>query len=473
MFNIRRDERLFVFYDTETTGTNTVFDQVLQFAAILTNDQLEEVDRFEIRCRCLPWIVPAPMALKVTGVTPDMLDDANLPGFYDMMSAIRTKLESWGSAIYAGYNSMRFDEPLMQRAFWQALHPPYLTVTNDNARMDILPLVQAASHLYEGVFSYPTTPRGRTGFKLDQLAPLNGFAHENAHDALADVEATIFIARILAEKCSELWTSNVAIARKSDMATKLVPGEPFLFVEYFISGPSVWWGQRIDQNGASTSAASCLRLDANWNEIFSLDDEALQKRLTASPKPLRDIALNKAPIVFDQASARALGYEPDADMLAQSEMLASSEETCAKLLQTNAALKEPWPEAEHLEQRIFEGFPSREDTARIEEFHRADWPGKAALIRSFEDERLQQLAQRLIYASAPEALNGADRKRMTDAISGRLHDDHADPDLWRTIPQAIEELSEVRSSEGGDAIAADIEGWLRETAANFPPAVSA
>ena len=440
---------------------------MLQFAAILTDEGLEEVDRFEIRCRCLPWIVPAPMALKVTGVTPDMLDDQSLPSFYDMMWAIRKKLESWGRATYVGYNSMRFDEPLMQRAFWQALHPPYLTVTNDNARMDILPLVQAASHLYEGVFNYPTTPRGRTGFKLDQLAPLNGFAHENAHDALADVEATIFIARILAAKCSTLWTSNVASARKSDMASRLVPGEPFLFVEYFISGPSVWWGQRVDQHVASTSAASCLRLDRNWNEIFTLEDEALVKQLTASPKPLRDIALNKAPIVLDQSTASSIGYAPQAGILSQSEFLASNEEACTRLLQASAALKEPWPEAEHLEQRIFEGFPSREDSLLMEDFHRADWSGKAALIRSFEDERLQQLAQRIGYASAPEALSKADRTRMADAIAGRLHDDHADPDLWRSFPQAIDELSEVRTLEGGEAIAADIETWLSVLGAKY------
>ncbi|MEL6725606.1 MAG: hypothetical protein AAFP24_11350, partial [Pseudomonadota bacterium] len=237
-------------------------------------------------------------------------------------------------------------------------------------------------------------------------------------------------------------------------------------------GPNVWWGQRVDQQGASTTAASCLRLDANWNEIFSLGDEALQKRLTASPKPVREIALNKAPIVLDETTARALGYEPDADMLAQSELLASSEEACAKLLQTAAALKAPWPDAEHLEQRIFEGFPSRDDSARMDAFHRADWPGKAALIRSFEDERLQQLAQRIVYAAAPETLSEADRKRMDEAISKRLHDHHADPDLWRTIPQAIEELSEVRSSEGGETVAAEIEGWLSETASKFPTAPS-
>jgi exodeoxyribonuclease-1 len=46
-----------VFYDTETIGTYTDFDQILQFAAIKTDNELNELDRFEIRCRLLPHIV--------------------------------------------------------------------------------------------------------------------------------------------------------------------------------------------------------------------------------------------------------------------------------------------------------------------------------------------------------------------------------------------------------------------------------
>jgi len=37
---------------------------------------------------------------------------------------------------------------------------------------------------------------------LDTLAPANGFAHENAHDALADVEATIYMARLIRDRKS-------------------------------------------------------------------------------------------------------------------------------------------------------------------------------------------------------------------------------------------------------------------------------
>ena len=60
----------YVFYDTETTGTETPFDQILQFAAIRTDDALNELKRFNIRCRLLPHIIPSPKALLITQVTP-------------------------------------------------------------------------------------------------------------------------------------------------------------------------------------------------------------------------------------------------------------------------------------------------------------------------------------------------------------------------------------------------------------------
>lgn len=96
---------VFVFYDTETTGFIRDFDQILQFAAILTDDGLNEVERFNIRCRCRPWTVPSPVAPKITGVRPAQLGDSSLPSFYEMMSSIRAKLEQWSPARFVGYNS--------------------------------------------------------------------------------------------------------------------------------------------------------------------------------------------------------------------------------------------------------------------------------------------------------------------------------------------------------------------------------
>ena len=69
----------YVFYDTETTGTDTTFDQILQFAAILTDADLNELDRFETRCRLLPHVIPSLGALLATRVTPAMLSNRPRP----------------------------------------------------------------------------------------------------------------------------------------------------------------------------------------------------------------------------------------------------------------------------------------------------------------------------------------------------------------------------------------------------------
>ena len=452
----------FVFYDTETTGLSREFDQILQFAAIQTDDTFKELERFEIRCRCLPWVVPAPMALKVTGVSPNQLTDPALPSFFNMMGEIRRKLASWSPAIFIGYNSIRFDEPLLQRAFWQTLHPPYLTVTGGSARIDLLPIVQAASHLAEGALVYPQSDRGNTGFKLDALAPLNGFAHKNAHDALADVEATVHIARLIANRVPTLWQSAVSRAPKQATANVLEKGQPVYVVEYFMGKPAAWWGQRLDDHGAKGSNASVARLDQDWEHLASVNEEDLAKLLTSFPKPLRHLGMNKAPIVFTEAEAGAYwAVELDEQASSKSAFLNASPDTCRRILARDEALQEPWPEAEHLEQRIFEGFPSRDDEHRMLAFQSADWSKRARLMRTFEDNRLSQLAQRIVYVDAPDTLEPSDRERVETAITERLMVDHGDDKLWRTIPAAMRELASVRAEEGGDEVARQIEMWLR------------
>ncbi len=100
----------FVFYDTETTGSETFYDQILQFAAIKTDDSLNEVDRFEIRCRIQRHILPSPGALKVTGISLEQLSDPVLPSHFEMAASIHEKLTAWSPAIFVGYNSLEFDE---------------------------------------------------------------------------------------------------------------------------------------------------------------------------------------------------------------------------------------------------------------------------------------------------------------------------------------------------------------------------
>ena len=107
----------YIFYDTETSGKLTAFDQILQFAAIKTDAELNVVDTFNVRCRLLPYIVPSPGALLVTGATVTAITTCPLSHF-EMMRLVHAKMHRWsqGGAIFIGWNSMKFDETLLRQA---------------------------------------------------------------------------------------------------------------------------------------------------------------------------------------------------------------------------------------------------------------------------------------------------------------------------------------------------------------------
>jgi exodeoxyribonuclease-1 len=190
----------FIFYDTETTGTDTWFDQILQFAAIKTDAEFNEIDRLEIRCRLLPHVVPSPGAMKITAVKAAQLSDISFCSHYEMMRVIRAKLLSWSPATFIGYNSLEFDEDLVRQALYKTLHQPYLTNTNGNARSDAFRMAHACNLFEPNCLAIPVDDSGQQVFKLDRLAPANGFNHDRAHDAWVMWKLRSICADLLATK---------------------------------------------------------------------------------------------------------------------------------------------------------------------------------------------------------------------------------------------------------------------------------
>ena len=99
----------FVFYDFETSSSNKSWGQIIQIGAILTNDSLVELDRYEARCRLSPSIIPEAMALIVNKTSPKVLKETNL-SHYQMVRQMMEKFNKWKNSIFIGYNSINFDE---------------------------------------------------------------------------------------------------------------------------------------------------------------------------------------------------------------------------------------------------------------------------------------------------------------------------------------------------------------------------
>lgn len=432
----------FVFYDTETTGIEKSFDQILQFAAIHTDSDLNELDRFEIRCRLLPGITPSPVAMYITGVKAHQLIDANTPSHYEMMCILRKKLLEWSPAIFTGYNSIEFDEHLLRSAFYKTLHPPYLTNTNGNARSDVMRMVQAAHLFSPGAIKVPNGANGKPSFKLDLLAPANGFDHKNAHDALSDVEATIFMCRLISERASDVWSSFMRFSQKSAVLDHVSSELVFCFTDFFFNKPFSCLATNIGINPENSSEAYIYNLAVDPDSLVNLSIEKLMIRLAEQPKPIRRMRCNACPIIMpvEDAPEMAVGKTLKMEELEKrAEFLMANKKIREHLIDVFESLKLNYEPSIYVEQQLYEGFFNPKDQVLLEKFHNIEWGARAELIKEFEDARLKKLGNQLIHVERPHLLAEEIRREHDQAHKIRiLNSDTEVP--WLTMMSARQEL---------------------------------
>lgn len=435
----------FVFYDTETTGTKTAFDQILQFGAIRTNHDLNELERFEIRCRLLPYVVPSPGAIRVTGIGIARLMDPMLPSHYQMVRAIRVKMAEWSPAIFIGHNSLGFDEHLLRQALYKTLHAPYLTNTGGNCRSDSLRMTQAVARFAPNALTIPLDDRGKPVFKLDQLAPANGFDHSAAHDAMGDVEATIYMCRMIVERVPEHWSNFVRFAQKAAVADFALEEDVFVLTEFFYGNGYSWLVTGIGANPDNSSEMLVFDLSQNPDDLATLSDDDLRARLSEQPKPVRGMRTNAAPIVlpYDDAPAGLLQGAPILDVLRRRAGRVKNDGILnARLIAAFRQTREPKEPSPHVEEQIYDGFTSNSDQALLNRFHDLPWQHRAPLIGQLGDQRLRALGQRLLFVEAPHVMPESVHHDYEIAIARRLMGgDDAVP--WLTFPQAIEETDDL------------------------------
>lgn len=431
-----------VFYDTETTGTETFFDQILQFAAIRTDEDFNELDRFEIRCRLLPHVVPAPGAMRVTGARVSKLGDLALPSHYEMVRTIATKLRSWSPSSFVGWNSIRFDEELLRQALYKTLHNPYLTNSDGNSRTDAMRIVQACSMHAPNALAFPTDAYGQKTFRLDQVAPANGFSHDRAHDAMGDVKATLFLCRLLNEKAPDIWSSFMRFSTKSAV-TDFIGGEAVFCLSDFYSGnPYAYLVTTIGQNRVNKAEWYVYDLSVDPKTLLPLSDAQLAIGLGESPKPVRKVKSNAAPMLCAAEDAPAIcnGRNYDSDELLRRAALVHPDTAFGqRLVSTMESLRKEYPRSAHIEKQIYDGFLEKPDLNLMEDFHEAPWPERLAVVERFNDPRLRAIGTQLVHLEWPELLAGDQRRRLEIEAAKRLLG-QVDDVAWVTLPRALREI---------------------------------
>ena len=438
-----------VFYDFETCSSNVSYGQIIQAAAVLVNDNFQELDRYEGRCKLSPGIIPEAMALIVNKTTPKILKETNL-SHYQMVRQMMEKFNKWKNSIFIGYNSINFDEEFLRRTLFKNLDYPYLTVTNGNERADLFNLARASHLYYPNCIKTPISDKNNPVFKLDRLAPMNGIKHNDAHSAISDVLATIEIAKLLSKNAPNVWKASLMTTSK-DKALQIIKNELTFCTDFFYYGKSFPFVLTFICQHPQWGYPMCFDLMKDPNFYFKLSTNELKNELKKTPKVIRTIKHKKHPIIMNSSYGMNFDRYKElslSKMKERAKLIKENKEFANKvssILDHEAREKQDFDSQEEVyaEESIYKKFTTKEDNAIMPAFHKADWKEKFLVLQKFKDERLRYFAKKILYEENPEALPQDEYKSIHKEIASRVLS--TNKEKWNTIPRTYSEIDTLRN----------------------------
>ncbi|MDA9594914.1 exonuclease domain-containing protein [SAR86 cluster bacterium] len=467
------DNKLYVFNDTETTGLNTWFSQIIQIGSVLSDENFEVLEELDISSKVLPWVVPTVGAYRVHKQI-DSLD--NNMSHHDMMTILKDKWSEWSkekNLIHVTYNGMKFDEELFRRQFYWNLYDPYMTNTNGANRIDLMVIMMIIANFYSDQINFPTDDDGKIKYKLELLAEKNGISAQNAHDAVVDCYLMINLLRVIKEKIPEVWNSAVLASSKSG-CIELLNSEPFCMQGELYGGkkftyPVVPCGQ--NPNNKNEIILADLYFDPK--ELFEMKDSELKGQFGRSGA-FKKIAINKTiPLINSKKIPNLSSFldVPEKQLEERAKLIRENidfQERVSNILGDNQF---NWPAQEIVEQRIYDGFPSEADKLWRDRFELAPWAEKVKLIEGFEDERYRELAERIVCYQKPEFASDEMIERFQSFVKTRLFS--KGPwlkDRGQTLDQAIVEAETMLAENNNEEDVEILEKLLdhyREKKSNY------
>ena len=448
------DNNNLIFYDTETTGIQRDFSQILQCGSVLTDNAFNSLGEQDIGCAPLPWIIPNPRAMLTNKKT--NLFNSNV-SHYEMILDLQRQWKQWtldNPGIFISYNGHAFDEELVRRQFFWNLLEPYTTNTNGNGRLDLMLMMHNIVCFFPEAINIPLFEDGpKISLKLEDIARANNISADSAHDAIADCNLMIDVTKKINAVVPDVFNSFLNISTKPGVMN-LLNTDGFLalgevFRRQMFRYPVVFCGS--DPSRPNEIVFFDLGFD-DPEEILELELSEIFKLINSGGRsgPLKKYKINKTiPICHsDLLSDRTL-FDVNFDELnRRAQLVKNHKDFQTKVSQAMSDRMMSFPESDYIEGTIYSGgFPSNKDKDLMQQFHMSDDPLHLIKIsRNFEDERLRLFAERIIcyqYASdIPEDIS----KRYQDLIHERNGTDGA----WGSIGKALSQIDKLMDERTDD-----------------------
>ncbi len=424
--NDDRQQPTFLFHDYETFGTSPALDRPAQFAALRTDADFNVIGEPEVfYCSPPDDYLPQPEAVLITGITPQL---ARQRGQNEAQFARRIHdIFTVPKTCILGYNNVRFDDEVTRHLFYRNFYDPYAwSWQHDNSRWDLLDVMRACYALRPEGINWPENDDGLPSFRLEHLTVANGIEHSNAHDAMADVYATIAMAQLVKTHQPKLFKYLLTHRHKRKLATLIdIPQmKPLVHVSGMFGtrrgntslvAPLAW-------HPDNRNAVIMVDLAGDISPLLDLDADTLRERLY-TPKaalgelaavPVKLVHLNKCPVLTPGNTLRP----EDAERLGISrqqcmknlEILRSAPQVREKVVALFAEAP-PFPPGDNVDAQLYDGFFSDADRAGMNIIQKTAPQHLPALELAFADKRVEKLQFNYRARNFPGTLDEMERER--------------------------------------------------------------
>lgn len=415
------------WYDFETTGTDPVSDRPLQFAGVRTDYDLQVVgDESNFVCRPGNDVIPNPDALLVTGI---LMGEVDKRGLIEREFTKKVLAEfAVPETCVAGFNNIRFDDEFTRHLLYRNFHDPYAREwQSGNSRWDIIDVLRTAYALRPEGIEWPVREDGSPSFRLEDLTSANEIDHGRAHDALADVYATIEITRLLRRKQPRLYDFMFRLRDRKAVLQQLYPLRKSAMVHvssmYSASKGCTAVVLPLCRHPTNTNGIICFDLSSSPAELLRVNPQELARLLFTSSAELgeeeerialKTIHINRCPAIAPLVTLR----DEDAARLSLDKSLC--EEHMRQLQRAGGIVEKiqevysgsRFEESDDPDFLLYQGgfFPDS-DRSLMLELTESGPERLSSFEGRFQDDRADEMLFRYRARNFPESLDDEERNR--------------------------------------------------------------
>lgn len=423
-----------LFHDYETWGVNPKLDFPVQFAAIRTNEDLEIIgEPINFFSQIPNDYLPNPEAALVTGITPQqsiskgVLETQFAEKIFDIMS--------FPGTCVVGYNSLNFDDEVTRHLFYRNFLPVYeREYLNNNSRWDIIDLVRATYALRPDALTWCFHEEGVPNFKLENLSESNQIKHENAHDALSDVYATIELAKRIKTNEPRLYDYYFSLRNKNEVANRIAMDQlsPLLYVSGVIGSRQgcTTWILPVCYHPQNNNSIVAIDLSKPIQPLIETEAEDLLALQYSTDKDavkpgILNVKLNKCPFIapakmLTPERAEAIGLDRKA-CLDNFQHLKDNPQLLAKVKEAFAQSSQAQTDINNVDAMLYSReFPTYEDKKSMRAVRKTTTPLYRELEALFTDPLYKRQLFRFIGRNYPSLFDEGDLQNWQEYRRERL-----------------------------------------------------